>query len=176
MNPLSRNPGTAPAVPITDVRSGWNGWTHRRTGGCASYLVGVRSLLDRILSTSTFYARDLEGAVKQCRCTGLSEHSLNTCASSIIYRVYDCTCIYLFYTNRSQGFYYLVKKVNLRTRNSILNIYIGLLLINTTKQKQKQKNLITMGEYNSISSRDFSALRIYMRKTQKFNHRACAAT
>ena len=83
--------------------------------------MGVRSLLDRILSTSTFYARDLEGAVKQCRCTGL-------------------------------------------------------LLMNTTKQKQKQKNLITMGEYNSISSRDFSALRIYMRKTLKFNHRACAAT
>ena len=48
MNPLFRNPGTAPSMPIMDGRPGWNGWTHGRMGGCASYLVGVRSFSVRI--------------------------------------------------------------------------------------------------------------------------------
>ena len=77
---------------------------------------------------------------------------------------------YVFYTNRSRGFYhYLVKKqIHLRSRNNILNIYIELALKTTITQlnKNKPKNHITMGEYNWISSRDFSALRIYMRRTR----------
>ena len=41
MNPLSRNRGTAPAMPIMDGHPGWNGMKHGRMGGCTSYLVGL---------------------------------------------------------------------------------------------------------------------------------------
>ena len=109
------------AMPIMDGRPVWNGWKDGWVGALAIKW-GIGFFRIEYLSTFTFYACDWEGAVKHCRCTGLSKPSLNACAFRIIYRVYDCTCVYIFYTNRSRGFYYLVKKNKSTDKEKYINI------------------------------------------------------